>query len=122
MTPTLVLLHAFPLTSAMWAAQREALAGVCRLVVPNQRGFGGTPLGTAPPELGVVAADVALLLDSLGVRRAYVGGLSMGGYVALAFLRRYPERVAGLVLADTKAAADPPEAAENRRRIAAEVE
>src|SRR5437667_197676 len=51
MTPTLVLLHAFPLTSAMWAAQREALAGVCRLVVPNQRGFGGTPLGTAPTKL-----------------------------------------------------------------------
>ncbi|GAC1325131.1 MAG: alpha/beta hydrolase [Mycobacteriales bacterium] len=114
----LVLLHAFPLSSAMWLAQREGLADVCRVITPDQRGFGGTPLGHDEPSLDEAADDIAAMLDRLGLDRVVLGGLSMGGYVALAFLRRYPERVAALVLADTKATADPPAAAETRERIA----
>lgn len=117
----LVLLHAFPLSSAMWLAQREGLSAVCRVVTPDQRGFGGTPLGHDEPSLDEAADDVAGLLDKLGLDRVVLGGLSMGGYVALAFWRRHRDRVAALVLADTKATADPPAVAESRERIAAAV-
>jgi pimeloyl-ACP methyl ester carboxylesterase len=114
-----VLLHAFPLSAAMWAAQRDALAGDGRQVLtPDQRGFGGRPLGDEVPSLDVVADDVAGLLDAAGLDRVVLGGLSMGGYVAMAFLRRFAGRVAALVLADTKASADPEPARENRERIA----
>lgn len=118
----LVLLHAFPLSSAMWLEQRNALSDVCRVITPDQRGFGGSPLGEDPPSLDAAADDVAELLDRLELDRVVLGGLSMGGYVAMAFLRRHPGRVSALVLADTKATADPDAARANRERIAAAVE
>ena len=114
----LVLLHAFPLSAAMWLAQREGLADVCRVITPDQRGFGGSELGDDVPSLDLCADDVAQLLDRLDLDRVVLGGLSMGGYVAMAFLRRHADRVAGLVLADTKASADPEPARANRERIA----
>ncbi len=114
-----VLLHAFPLSSAMWLEQRNALGDRCRVITPDLRGFGGSPLGDDEPSLDAVADDVAAMLDGLDLERVVLGGLSMGGYAAMAFLRRHPERVSALVLADTKATADAPEAAANRERIAA---
>lgn len=121
--PAVVLLHAFPLNASMWAAQREALSSGYRVLCPDQRGFGGSQLGWDhdDPSLDDVADDVAAMLDAKKVDHAVVGGLSMGGYVAMAFVRRHPERVRALVLADTKATADSPEAAANRLRIAEEV-
>lgn len=116
--PAVVLLHAFPLNASMWSAQREALSGSCRVICPDQRGFGGSQLGHDDPSLDEVADDVVAMLDARKVGTFVLGGLSMGGYVAMALLRRHPERVTGLVLADTKASADPPEAAANRLRIA----
>src|SRR5579884_846254 len=104
-TPVL-LLHAFPLSSAMWLAQREALSGDYRVITPDQRGFGGSPLGEDEPSLDAAADDLAALLDGKDLDRVVLGGLSMGGYVAMAFLRRHPQRVAALVLADTRAGAD----------------
>lgn len=117
-----VLLHAFPLSSAMWLGQREALAGEYRIITPDQRGFGGSALGSDSPDLDLVADDVAALLDAKGISSAVVGGLSMGGYAAMALLRRHPQRVRGLLLADTKAGADPEAARANRERIATAVE
>lgn len=102
----LVLLHAFPLSSAMWLAQREGLANRFRVVTPDLRGFGGSVLGDDEPSVDAMADDVARLFRSLGVRRAVVAGLSMGGYVAMALCRRHPDLVLGLVLAATRAAAD----------------
>jgi len=118
----LVLLHAFPLSAAMWTAQAAALAPVARVLAPDQRGFGGAPLGDDPPSLDRAADDVVALLDRLALDDVVLGGLSMGGYVAMALLRRHPGRVRALVLADTKATADPPAARENRERIAARLE
>ena len=118
----LVLLHAFPLSATMWLEQRDGLASECRVITPDQRGFGGSPLGDDPPSLDVAADDVAELLDRLDLEQVVLGGLSMGGYVAMALLRRHPERVAALILADTKASADPDAAKANRERIAAAVE
>ncbi|GGO73791.1 alpha/beta hydrolase [Nonomuraea cavernae] len=113
-----VLLHAFPLSSAMWLAQREGLAGSCRVITPDLRGFGGSRLGDDEPSVDLMADDVARLLDAEGIDRAVVGGLSMGGYVTMAFCRRHPERLLGVILADTKAGPDPQPARDNRERIA----
>lgn len=116
-----VLLHAFPLSSAMWLAQRETLSAVCKVITPDLRGFGGSVLADDDPSLDVMADDVVRLLDHEGIDRAVVGGLSMGGYVTMALCRRHPDRVLGVVLADTKASADPEPARANRERIAAAV-
>src|SRR4051812_16558260 len=67
--PAVVLLHAFPLSSAMWLAQREALAADFRVITPDLRGFGGSPLGDDEPSLDAVADDVAALLDAKGLDR-----------------------------------------------------
>jgi pimeloyl-ACP methyl ester carboxylesterase len=118
-----VLLHAFPLNASMWAPQREQLSGSWRVLCPDQRGFGGSPLPhDEEPSVDILADDLAAVLDAKRVDQPVVlGGLSMGGYVAMAFWRRHRERVAALILADTKATADSPEAAANRERIATEV-
>jgi pimeloyl-ACP methyl ester carboxylesterase len=115
----LVLLHAFPLSSAMWLSQREGLADVCRVITPDLRGFGCTPLGNDAPSLDRSAEDVVAMLDTLSLDRVVLGGLSMGGYVAMACLRLAPQRFSALVLADTKASADAAAAVENRERMAA---
>lgn len=121
--PAVVLLHAFPMDSALWAGQRRALAAAgYRVVAVDLPGFGGSAAPIEPPSLDVMADEVADLMDQLGLAEAVVGGLSMGGYVVMALLRRHPGRLRGLVLADTKASADPPEAAANRLRVAADVE
>lgn len=113
-----VLLHAFPLSSAMWLAQREGLSGTCRVITPDLRGFGGSRLGDDEPSIDLMADDVARVLDDAGVDKAVIGGLSMGGYVTMAFCRRHPDRVLGVILAATKATADPEPARANRERIA----
>lgn len=118
----LVLLHAFPLSSAMWLAQREGLATRFRVLTPDLRGFGGSPLGGDDPSIDVMADDVAALLDAKNIDRAIVGGLSMGGYVTLAFCRRHPDRVLGAVLADTKATEDTQAARAARIRTAERIE
>lgn len=120
--PAVVLLHAFPLSSAMWAAQREALSDGFRVVTPDLRGFGSSPPGDGDPSLDAMADDLAALLDRLGLDQVVLGGLSMGGYVAMAFLRRHRDRVRGLVLADTKAGADPDPARAKRERVAARLD
>ncbi|MFC1417231.1 alpha/beta fold hydrolase [Streptacidiphilus cavernicola] len=119
----LVLLHAFPLSSRMWQPQLDELPGTdgseARVLAVDLRGFGGTGLDPADePSLDLLADDVALLLDRAGIERAVVGGLSMGGYVAMALARRHPGRLSGLLLADTKATADTEQARANRERIA----
>ena len=118
----LLLLHAFPLSARMWQAQLDELPGPdgsgARVLAVDLRGFGGTALGPDQPSLDLLADDLALLLDRAGVDRAVVGGLSLGGYTAMAFARRHPRRLAGLLLADTKATADTEQQRGNRERIA----
>ena len=118
----LVLLHAFPLNAAMWLAQREGLANRFRVITPDLRGFGGSTLGDDEPSVDAMADDVARMCRRLGVRRAVVGGLSMGGYVAMALCRRHPDLVLGVVLAATRAAADTAPVREDRLRQAGQLE
>lgn len=119
--PVLLLLHAFPLGLFMWDAQVEALSTTHRVVRFDARGFGGSAAGTGPLTMERIADDGAFLLDHLGIERAVVGGCSMGGYAAFAFVRRHPQRLAGLVLQDTRAGADGAEAKANRATLAAKV-
>jgi pimeloyl-ACP methyl ester carboxylesterase len=114
--PAVVLLHAFPLNSGMWDQQLQSLGDRWRVIAPDLTGFGaaGAPDDPADYSVEAYADEVAALLQREGIDRAVVGGLSMGGYIAFAFYRRHRDMVAGLILADTRAAADAPEAAERR--------
>jgi len=117
----LLLLHGFPLDHGMWSGQ-EPLADEVRLIVPDQRGFGGSA-GPPPESIAQLADDAVALLDALHVvEPAVVCGLSMGGYVAQHVAVRHPGRVRALVLVDTKLEADTPEARAGRAKLAATVE
>ena len=114
---TLVLLHAFPLNARMWESQLQLAAHGWRVIAPHYRGFDG---GTSDPPASSVdeyAGDVIDLLDALHVEDAIIGGLSIGGYVAFAILRRAPRYVRGLILADTRSQADTPEGVAGRTRM-----
>jgi pimeloyl-ACP methyl ester carboxylesterase len=111
-----VLLHAFPLNAGQWSQQIDALSDRFRFIAPDLKGFGGSD---APDDEGAYTMDsyadeVKGVLDAAGVDKAVVVGLSMGGYIALALWRRHPDVFAGLVLADSRAEADPPEGIEKR--------
>jgi 3-oxoadipate enol-lactonase len=120
--PVLVLVHAFPFDSRMWRKTAAALAGQRRVITPDMRGFGLSDLGSGAFSMADLADDLAALLDALDLPAATLGGMSMGGYVALAFARRHRDRLKSLVLADTKAAADTPEARQGREAAIALVE
>lgn len=120
-----VFLHAFPLTRQMWAETIQALLQEqrYRLIALDWRGFGTSelprlPVGPAISPMTTLADDVAGLLDVLGIERATLCGISMGGYVAFAFARRYPQRLRGLILADTRPSADTPQARAARESVA----
>jgi pimeloyl-ACP methyl ester carboxylesterase len=124
--PTIVLLHAFPLDRRTWDHIVGPLAEAgWDVVLPDLRGFGESSYGEHGPDdepsLAVMAADVLAILDRLGVASAVVGGLSLGGYVAMELLRQEPSRVAGLVLLDTKATADTESARDIRLQVARQV-
>jgi pimeloyl-ACP methyl ester carboxylesterase len=102
----LVLLHGFPFDRSMWRGQAEALGGEFRVVAPDLRGLGETTSGDGALTIEVMAEDVAALLDELNLGRVVLGGLSMGGYVAFEFFRKFPGRVRALVLADTRPQTD----------------
>jgi pimeloyl-ACP methyl ester carboxylesterase len=108
--------------SRMFDAVRPAISAQTRLLTPDLRGFGAGPaLGDPPPppDLALLAADVIDEMDAAGIDKAVIGGVSMGGYIALALLRAHPDRVGGLVLVDTRSGADD-DAALERRRVAAD--
>ncbi len=113
-----VLLHGFPFTSEMWSPQLESVSDRYRVIAPDFRGYGGSGPSPAGYTMARLADDVDDLLGSLGIERAIVGGLSMGGYVAFELYRRHPERVSGLLLADTRPDPDSDEARANRARMA----
>jgi pimeloyl-ACP methyl ester carboxylesterase len=106
----IMLVHAFPMSSAMWQPQLEALASEARVIVPDLRGFGASEVPNGPYTMETFADDLAALLDHLQIERVVLAGVSMGGYVAFAFWRRYASRVRALVLSDTRATADSDEA------------
>jgi len=120
--PPLVFLHGFPLDHSMWDAQRREFTATHRVIVPDLRGLGRTAVGELPVSMELIADDIAALLDAKGVSEPIIlCGLSMGGCVALAFVRKYPTRVRALILCDARAGLDTPEARENRYKLAEKV-
>ncbi len=119
-----VLLHAFPLSAAMWEPQLQHIPDGWRFIAPDLRGFGGSSESDPADgdSIDDFASDVVALLAELGTTEAVIGGLSMGGYVAMAIVRRAPHLAGALVFADTRVAADSPEGRANRRSMIAVVD
>jgi len=117
----IVLLHAFPLNHHLWDAQAQALrAAGHQVLAPDLPGFGSSPIGE--PSLEAYASAVLEQADAAGFDEFVLGGLSMGGYTAMAILRQTPERVQALILADTRASADSVEGAAGRLARADELD
>ena len=101
-----LFVHAFPLNHRMWAPQVEALNASYRCLTVDLRGFGESDAPSGQNSLDTMVADLIGLLDALSLEQVTLVGLSMGGYIAFAFWRRYADRLRALVLADTRAGAD----------------
>jgi len=123
--PPLLLVHGFPLDHTMWAGQLAELARQARVLAPDLRGFGHSEAEGEIVRMEQYADDLAAMLDARGIREPVVFcGLSMGGYIAWPFFRRHRPRLRGLILCDTRAAADTEMAARarlaNAQRVLAE--
>jgi pimeloyl-ACP methyl ester carboxylesterase len=119
-----VLLHAFPLDRSIWTNVATRLADEYCVILPDLRGHGESPIDDVKVNsVDTMADDVVELLEELRIETpVMIGGISMGGYVSLSIAIRRPELAKGLILVDTRAGADSPEAAERRERLAQIVE
>lgn len=113
-----LFIHGFPLTGDIWKYQIETLGTMARVIVPDLRGFGRSGITPGPFSMDLFARDMKGLLDELGIDKAVLAGISMGGYISFAFYRLFPARVRALVLLDTKAGADPEEGKKGRLDLA----
>jgi len=121
--PPVLLIHGFPLCRRMWDPQMQALAAAgFRAVAPDLRGFGESEPGTEAGSTDLLADDLIALLDHLGIRKAVVAGMSMGGYVMLNLLARYPQRFSAACFIVTRADADDETARGKRNHLIAEVD
>nr|WP_319494242.1 alpha/beta hydrolase [uncultured Desulfobacter sp.] len=121
--PAVLLIHGFPLCRKMWRPQMQALAGAgFRAVVPDLRGFGESEPGAKTGSTDLLADDLIALLDHLGIEKAVVGGMSMGGYVMLNLLARYPERFSAACFIVTRADADDETARGKRNHLISEIQ
>lgn len=119
--PAVMLLHGFPLCRKMWRPQVEALvAAGYRVITPDLRGFGDSESTGGPHRMSVFADDIDSLLVHLGLEEAVIGGMSMGGYVLLNLVERYPHRLTAAMFLVTRAAADDEPARMRRSALAAE--
>lgn len=119
-TPVL-LLHGFPLSAAIWAPVASRLGPRAWVLTPDLPGFGGTPPLPGPSTMEAFAEWVVDLADDLGLDRFVLGGHSMGGYIALALAQAHPDRLAGLILVDSRSTADTPEIAARRQAAVADI-
>ncbi len=118
----LLLVHGYPLDHSMWQRQIDGLSDICRVIVPDLRGFGASEVTTGTVTMEQMADDLAELLEGLKINEPIVlCGLSMGGYVAWQFALRHRARLAKLILCDTRAVADSAEAAAGRLKTAEKV-
>ncbi|MFE5911345.1 alpha/beta fold hydrolase [Streptomyces wedmorensis] len=118
--PALLLVHGHPFDHTMWQPQIDRFSRTHRVIAPDLRGYGDSPLGamTESTDLGEFAEDLVELLDQLRIEDCVLAGLSMGGQIAMELYRRHPERVRGLVLADTFPAAETEDGKKARNAMA----
>lgn len=110
----IILIHGFPFNKYSWQPQFDFLKKTNRVIAYDIRGFGNSSADETEYSMDLFADDLMLFMDKLEIRKAIVCGLSMGGYILLNAVNRYPERFAAIVLCDTQCIADSPEAKENR--------
>ena len=113
-----VFLHGFPFDHTIWEPLVPLLSADARMILPDLRGFGNSPVAEGVSSMRLQAEDVVHLMDRLGIEKAVVVGHSMGGYVSLSFAQAYPGRLLGLGLVATHAAADTPERRQARYKLA----
>lgn len=118
----IMLIHGFPLDSNSWNELIPFLENDFDIIMPNLRGFGQSSTIETPYTISDMADDLAGLLDHLGIQKAVIAGHSMGGYIALAFAKKYQNRLNGLGLISSQAAGDSPERKEGRYKTAADVD
>ena len=115
----LLLVHGFPLDHTMWQHQIDAFADSCQVIAPDLRGFGQSDMTTDAVSMEQFADDLSNLLKAMGIDRPVTFcGLSMGGYIAWQFIARHAQQLNGLVLCDTRAAADSEEMKQSRAEAA----
>ncbi|GHD18898.1 alpha/beta hydrolase [Streptomyces violarus] len=114
----LVLVHGHPFDRTMWAPQLETFSADRRVIAPDLRGYGASPVTPAVTDFSGFARDIEALLDELKVESFVLAGLSMGGQIAMDCYRLFPERVSGLVLADTFPSAETPQGVRTRDAMA----
>jgi pimeloyl-ACP methyl ester carboxylesterase len=119
--PSVVLLHPFPLHHEFWLPVAKLLSPRYRLIMPDLRAHGESGLGDGPATMRKRAFDTARVMDAAGVDRAPLVGVSIGGYTSFEFWRQFPHRATALVLCNTKAPADNPEARAERCKVANDV-
>ena len=119
--PPVVLLHPFPVNHEFWLPVTKHLASRYRLIMPDLRGHGESGLGNGPATMQKHSLDVAAVMTAAGVDRAPIMGVSIGVYAIFEFWRRFRDRVSALVLCNTKAPADAPDARANRLKAADDV-
>jgi 3-oxoadipate enol-lactonase len=119
---TLIFIHGFPFNKGSWNPQVDFLRSRYRCITYDIRGFGNTHFGEQDLSIELFADDLDAMMDILQVKNAVICGLSMGGYIALRAILKYPHRFKGLVLADTQCIADSPEGREKRYKTIEQIE
>jgi len=112
--PVIVFIHGFPLNKSMWNAQVEELEYSFRVVTYDVRGHGGSGTGDEDFSIELFVKDLLCLMDALKINKTVLCGLSMGGYIALSAIEKYPKRFNALILCNTSCKADTLEAKSNR--------
>ena len=110
----LVCLHAFPLDHTVWNTVADILRSLVMVILPDLRGHGASPSPSGKYSMREMGEDVIAVLDSLKIEEAFIAGQSLGGYVALAIAKYYPEKLSGLALVASHAFADSPEKKKSR--------
>lgn len=118
----IIFIHGFPFDKSTWQPQMDFLKATHRVIAYDIRGFGKSTLGDEKLSISLFADDLIKFMDMLQIPKAIVCGLSMGGYILLNAVHRYPARFAGLVLADTQCAADLPESRLKRKHAIENIE
>lgn len=114
--PVIILIHGFPFNKSMWNKQVDLLLENCRVIAYDIRGFGNSNAGTVDFSIELFVDDLIDLMDTLKIETAMLCGLSMGGYIALNAIEKFPKRFYALILCDTNCVADTPEVADKRMK------
>lgn len=118
----LIFIHGFPFNKSSWQPQMDFLKSKYRVIAYDIRGFGKSTSGNEKPGINLFADDLVTLMDVLQIKKAIVCGLSMGGYILLNAINRYPKRFHAIILSDTQCIGDSAEAKEKRYKTIQQIE